>query len=100
MPAEPLVRDSLTRDLTAALDRWFVDIARTFLGFDADRVTADDADRLFDAAEKTFAQPDWEKQVFAKTNLEKVFLTNEFDDALSGFDTTVYVPCLRTDTLV
>src|SRR5437763_5486443 len=79
---------------------WFVDIARTFLGFDGTRVTADDADHLFDTADKTFAQPDWEKQVFAKTNLEKVFLTNEFDDPLTGFDTTVYVPCLRTDTLV
>ena len=46
--------------------RWFLDIARTFLGFTGDRVTAADADTLFDAAEKTFAQPDWEKQVFAQ----------------------------------
>src|SRR6187200_3295312 len=36
---------------------WFVDIARTFLGFQGTRVTAADADALFDAAEKTFAQP-------------------------------------------
>src|SRR5215510_15786540 len=47
---------------------WFVDIARTFLGFDEkeSRITAGDADRLFDAAQKTFSQPDWESQVFAK----------------------------------
>ena len=56
--------------------------------------------KLFDAAEKTFAQPDWEKQVLAKTKLEKIFLTNEFDDPLKGFDTSTYVPCLRADTLV
>jgi glucuronate isomerase len=80
--------------------RWFLDIARTFLGFEGTKIAAGDADRLFDAAEKTFAQPDWEKQVFAKTKLEKIFLTNEFDDPLTGFDTDVYVPCLRTDTLV
>ncbi|MBA4065029.1 MAG: amidohydrolase [Isosphaera sp.] len=79
---------------------WFLDIAQTFLGFDGKRVTAADADRLFDAAEKLFAQPDWEKQVRDKTKLEKIFLTNEFDDPLEGFDTSVYVPCLRTDTLV
>ena len=80
---------------------WFVDIARTFLGFEEERkLTATDADRLFDAAMKTFAQPDWEQQVFAKTRLEKIFLTNEFDDALTGFDTAKYVPCLRTDALV
>ncbi|VTT98017.1 glucuronate isomerase : Uronate isomerase OS=uncultured Acidobacteria bacterium A2 PE=4 SV=1: UxaC [Gemmataceae bacterium] len=79
---------------------WFLDIARTFLGFTGTRVTAADADKLFDAAEKTFGQADWEKQVFAKTKLEKIFLTNEFDDPLEGFDTETYVPCLRTDTLV
>lgn len=79
---------------------WFVDICRTFLGWEKDRVTAADADELFDRSERTFAQPDWEKQVFAKTKLEKIFLTNEFDDPLEGFDTRVYVPCLRTDTLV
>jgi len=79
---------------------WFLDIARTFLGFEEERITAADADSLFDAAQKTFAQPDWEQQVFAKTKLEKIFLTNEFDDALQNFDTAKYVPCLRTDTLV
>ncbi|MDY3560978.1 glucuronate isomerase [Gemmata sp. JC673] len=81
---------------------WFIDIAHTFLGLPESetRVSASDADKLFDAAQKTFAQPDWEKQVFEKTRLEKIFLTNEFDDPLTGFDTAKYVPCLRTDTLV
>lgn len=80
--------------------RWFVEIAKTYLGFTGDRITPADADRLFDDAEKTFGQKDWEKQVRDKTKLEKIFLTNEFDDPLDGFDSTVYVPCLRTDTLV
>jgi glucuronate isomerase len=79
---------------------WFVEIARSFLGFKGSKINARDADKLFDAAEKAFAQPDWEKQVIAKTKLEKIFLTNEFDDPLEGFDTTTYVPCLRADTLV
>ena len=79
---------------------WFLDIARTFLGFTGNTITAGDADTLFDAAEKIFAQPNWEQQVFEKTRLEKVFLTNEFDDPLENFDTSRYVPCLRTDTLV
>jgi glucuronate isomerase len=79
---------------------WFVDIARTFLGFTGTKVTASDAESLFDAAEKTFAALDWERQVIAKTRLEKVFLTNEFDDPIEAIDTSRYVPCLRTDTLV
>src|SRR5262245_46174134 len=79
---------------------WFVEIARTFLGFQGDRVTARDCDALCDAAERVMAQPDWEDQVLRKSGIEKVFLTNDFDDPLTGFDTNRYVPCLRTDDLV
>ncbi len=112
MSQAPLAKDVLPRERVRAIlshmDRfdntaqygWFVDIAKTFLGFTGSKVTAKDADPLFDAAEKAFAQKDWEKQVIAKTKLEKIFLTNEFDDPLEGFDTNVYVPCLRTDALV
>jgi glucuronate isomerase len=79
---------------------WFLDIARTFLGFSGERVTAADADTLWDAAERLMAQPDWEDKVLHLSNIEKIFLTNDFDDPLEGFDTTRYVPCLRTDDLV
>jgi glucuronate isomerase len=79
---------------------WFLEIARTFLGFEGDRLTVSDSDRLFDTAERVFAQPDWPDQVLRASNVEKVFLTNEFDDTLSGFDTEKYIPCLRTDALV
>jgi glucuronate isomerase len=79
---------------------WLLEIARTFLGFDGSRLTAADCDRLCDAADRLMAQPDWEEQVLRKSNIEKVFLTNDFDDPLQGFDTARYVPCLRTDDLV
>src|SRR2546423_4042341 len=79
---------------------WLLEIARTFLGFDGDRLGAADCDRLCDAADRLMAQPDWEEQVLRKANIEKVFLTNDFDDPLEGFDTDRYVPCLRTDDLV
>jgi glucuronate isomerase len=79
---------------------WFLEIARTFLGFQDSRLGPADADPLFDAAERLMAQPDWEEQVLRKSNIEKVFLTNDFDDPLTGFDTSRYVPCLRTDDLV
>jgi glucuronate isomerase len=79
---------------------WFLEIARTFLGFEGTRVTEKDCDWLWGTAEKLMAQPDWEDQVLKKSNIEKVFLTNDFDDPLEGFDTRRYVPCLRTDDLV
>lgn len=79
---------------------WFLEIARTFLDFQGERVTAADTDALWDAAERRMAQPDWENEVLRRSNIEKVFLTNDFDDPLEGFDTNRYVPCLRTDDLV
>jgi len=112
MSQAPLAKDVLPRERVRAIvghmDRydntaqyaWFLDIAKNFLGFTGNRITAADADTLFDTAEKTFAQKDWEEQVFKKSNLEAIFLTNEFDDPLEGFDTKRYIPCLRTDALV
>ncbi len=46
------------------------------------------------------AEPDWEDQVLKQSKLEQIFLTNDFDDPLEGFDTQRYIPCLRTDDLV
>jgi glucuronate isomerase len=79
---------------------WFMEIARCFLDFQGERLGVADSTWLCDAAERLMAQPDWEEQVLHRSNLEKIFLTNDFDDPLEGFDTTRYVPCLRTDDLV
>lgn len=79
---------------------WFLEIVHGFLGLQVEHVTAADADHLFDTAKSVFSRPDWESEVFRRSNLEKIFLTNNFDDRLDGFDATKYVPCLRTDDLV
>jgi glucuronate isomerase len=112
MSQAPLGKDVVPRERVRAIlghmDRfdntvqysWFLQIARDFLGFQGDRPSAADCDRLCDAAERTFTQAGWEDEVLRRSNVEKVFLTNDFDDPLSGFDTTRYVPCLRTDDLV
>jgi glucuronate isomerase len=79
---------------------WFVEIARTFFGFQGHRVTDADCDELWESSHRWLNRTDWELLVLQKTNLEKIFLTNDFDDPLEGFDTKRYVPCLRTDDLV
>ncbi len=88
-----------TYDNTAQA-QWFLDIARTFLGFEGPRITAADADFLWKQAETRMKAPDWDDQVLKRSGLAQVFLTNDFDDPLTGFDTARYVPCLRTDDLV
>lgn len=112
MSQEPLRPEVSARErvhaLLGHLDRidntaqyaWFLEIARTWFGFRGERVTAAETDTLFEAAERTLGQPDWDRQVLTRSNVEKVFLTNEFDDPLEGFDTATYIPCLRTDDLV
>jgi glucuronate isomerase len=112
MAKAPLAADADPRErvraILAHMDRfdntvqfsWFVEIARAYLGFEGERLTAADADWLIAAADKAMSQPDWEEQVLRRSNVEKIFLTNDFDDPLEGFDTNRYVPCLRTDDLV
>ncbi len=79
---------------------WFIEIAQAFFGFKDDRITTQNWESLYDHAATLMAQPDWSQQVLKQSRLSGVFLTNDFDDPLSGFDTDVYIPCLRTDDLV
>jgi glucuronate isomerase len=112
MPAE-LVAPELdprerARNLAGYLDRidntiqhsWLMEIVRTFHGFEADRITPATVDALYDRANHETDGPAWDREVWDRSKLEAVFLTNDFDDPLEGFDTTKYVPCLRTDDLV
>lgn len=79
---------------------WLLEMCSEFFDFDGARITESNWEKLYDTAASKMAQPDWEEQVLAKSRLEKVFLTNDFDDPLDGFDTGRYVPCLRTDDVV
>jgi glucuronate isomerase len=79
---------------------WFIEIAQAFFGFQDSRVTSDNWEALYDAAAAKMAEDGWADQVLKQSKLEAVFLTNDFDDPLEGFDTSVYIPCLRTDDLV
>lgn len=86
-------------DNTAQLS-WLLEASRQLFGVDIERLDSSNWEALYDAAQAKFDQPGWEEEVLGLSKLEAVFLTNDFDDALEGFDTTRYVPCLRTDDLV
>jgi glucuronate isomerase len=79
---------------------WFIEMAQALLGFKDDRLTLKNWESLFDSAQQRMAKPDWFANVMRESKLEAVFLTNDFDDTLTGFDTKVFIPCLRTDDLV
>jgi glucuronate isomerase len=79
---------------------WLLRIARDLFGLEAATVTLDNWRDLDAAIRRRTAEPTWEDRVLAESRIEAVFLTNDFDDPLEGFDTHRYVPCLRVDELV
>jgi glucuronate isomerase len=79
---------------------WLIEMCQVFFDFQEDRITGDNWENLYDTAAEKMQYADWPQQVLAKSKLEAVFLTNDFDDPLENFNTSVYVPCLRTDDLV
>ncbi len=80
---------------------WFLELAQAFFDFPkGEHLTLSTWEALYDSAAKKMAQPNWEAAVLSKSKLDAIFLTNQFDDPLTGFDTRRYIPCLRTDDLV
>lgn len=79
---------------------WLLEMCDVFFDFKEERITESNWESLYDSALTKMQQPDWEQQVLNQSGLDQVYLTNDFDDPLSGFDTNLYIPCLRTDDLV
>lgn len=78
---------------------WFTDMLADLFGV-SEPMTPGNWESVYDAVQVCLDQADWCDQVFEKSKLKSVFLTNDFDDPLEGFDTSRYIPCLRTDDLV
>lgn len=106
--AERLSADDRVRRLVRGLAplgntiqlQWLHEIAQDLFGFDEPTLTPDNCDKLLELTAKTTAAPDWSTQVLQRCRVSAVMLTNDFDDPLEGFDTKLYLPCLRTDELV
>ncbi len=79
---------------------WMLDLAKTLYGWSEPSIDSNNWEKLYDLSVQCGSQSNWTDTVLSKSGVEKIFLTNDFDDSLSGFDTKRYVPCLRTDDLV
>ena len=112
MPAErvsaDLDPDTRVANLAEYLDRidstvqysWLLEIAWHTYQFPHARITPGNVGELIKRADHQHDGEAWDREVWQASKLEAVFLTNEFDDSLDGWDTAAYVPCLRTDDLV
>lgn len=79
---------------------WMLDLCRELFDWDENRIDLSNWERLYDRAETVCRAADWEDQLLKRSGVESIFLTNDFDDPLQGFDLKRYIPCLRTDDLV
>ena len=79
---------------------WFIEMCQAFFDFQGHQIDASNWEPIYDKSLEKMRSPDWAQQVLSASRLESVFLTNDFDDPLEGFDTSLYIPCLRTDDLV
>ena len=79
---------------------WLIDICQKFFDLQDERLDTNNWEAVYDSSESKMASADWADTVLHESNVESVFLTNDFDDALSGFNTQTYIPCLRSDDLV
>lgn len=78
---------------------WLSQIVETFHNHSGP-INPQTIDALHASADHTHDGPAWDEHVWTASNLEAVFLTNDFDDPLDDWDTSRYVPCLRADDLV
>ena len=92
--------DFLDRIDNTIQHEWIMEMCRVFFGFHEDALTPENWESVYDSSEKKMASDSWETSVLETSGIEKVFLTNDFDDPLEGWDTQRYVPCLRCDDLV
>lgn len=79
---------------------WLLEMCEVFFGFQDTRITESNWEDLYDSSAQLMQGTDWESTVLDRSGLDQVYLTNDFDDPLTGFDTQRYIPCLRTDDLV
>ena len=79
---------------------WMIELAQALFGFEDSRLTRENWQLLDDTVRRKSKEKGREREVMAAAGIEKVFLTNSFDEDLSKIDREVFVPSLRADPLV
>jgi glucuronate isomerase len=77
-----------------------MEAVRELFAFRADRLTVQNWPDLAQTVAALARQEGRYRAVLAKANIERVFLTNQFDEDLDGIDRSVFVPCMRTDDII
>ena len=79
---------------------WLMELARELFDFPHERLARDNWRDLDEVIRVRADRRERVREILQKSSIEKVFLTNEFDDDLEAVDREVFVPSLRADRLV
>jgi len=93
LPKLALIRNTVQYD-------WLMTISREYLGLDPSEWCAENWEFIFDRSVEIMGRPEWREELIAKSNIVRVYLTNQYDEKFEGLDTTFYTPCLRTEPFV
>ncbi len=89
----PLISNTVQYD-------WLMSISETFFHIPRQDWRPGNWESIWERTQKAIDAPDYRERVIRQSNIRRVFLTNSYDDDLSGVDTSFYTPCLRVDPFV
>lgn len=79
---------------------WLMELARELFGFGERRLGPDNWEPLAAAVRARSRRPGRAREILERSRIDKVFLTNNFDEDLGAVDRALFVPSLRADALV
>ncbi|MHB9031432.1 MAG: hypothetical protein ACYC6L_00140 [Anaerolineae bacterium] len=79
---------------------WLLTIGREFLGLDASAWQPERWREVFDLSAQLMSQADWTDHVLEQAGIARVYLTNSYDEDLTGLDNRIYTPCLRVEPFI
>ncbi len=77
---------------------WFLSLSEEFLEIKReDLLEPEKLVSINEKSKKLMSEAGYLESVIEKSRLKRVYLTNQFDEKLEGFDSDFYRPCLRID---
>ncbi|NLV75296.1 MAG: hypothetical protein GXY52_11550 [Chloroflexi bacterium] len=76
---------------------WLMAIGRDFLGLEASDWQPECWRKVFDRSCEVMGRAEWVGELLEQANIVRVYLTNSYDDDLSGLNRSLYTPCLRVE---
>jgi len=79
---------------------WLMAISQEFLGIEPWEWEPHNADAILARSAEIMGDKAWFEEVASQANIQRVYLTNQYDDDLEGLDTSFFTPCLRIEPFV